>query len=453
MPRRKPSKWLTTVLLLLLGGFYWAFYHDPAPTAALAFFYPVETVGDEDNAIYTIAGFAAPADAADPRAWGYARFHENRQRVRERKPARQLLTRWDPVDGAARLVGMRDKGHFCWSLEGLTTAESRHCYREHEIGAALEANRLLLARYETLFDYPAIETWQFDDIPLAALLDYTSLFAWRFWRARDALEADDRHRLFRFYRFWHRLHANAVSNHADRTMILMNYTRASELISRLAERDPGLLDDYAAGYGDFAAPIAAQDLLDRMLRQEFRTLDRLYCLRARFGVSDDCRPRSLRFPGKLGATVAQLYRERPRADQCATIVSRPARRATRESRREFIWRDPTNISGGFLLTTLADAAQLCLALREYQVEAETALLRNFYLEFRRRGWSPARLDREYAAEPLLFANPYSQNEIRWDATGQRLVMRNRRVPGETVIPYAAPGRASPTTQRARHGAQ
>ena len=60
------------------------------------------------------------------------------------------------------IQGMRDKGHFCWRLQGLSVAESRHCYSDREIEIAIDANRRLLDRYESMFDYPALETWHFD---------------------------------------------------------------------------------------------------------------------------------------------------------------------------------------------------------------------------------------------------------------------------------------------------
>ncbi len=433
--RDRRSLVLTLLLLVLLAWFYREFFYDPIPVEAVDFFFPIESVDDDDNAIYSIAGLAAPLDSADSRQWGYLRIVENLQRIREGKTPKPLLSSWDGSKHHPMLSGLERNKVFCWYPADLSTEDRRNCYLSGDLEAAIESNRALLDRYESMLDYVKIETRNYYRVSLAQTLDYTSLFAFQFWLRRDRLTSGDHARIFRFFHFWQNLFDGAVAGYTDRQFILINYGRASTLISNLAQADPRILRLYQHQHGDFREPVDNQDLLDRMFRQEFRLLDQYYCLRARFGVSDDCEQVGLRFPGKLGETTRNLFAVRPLFDACAGVIEKPGHRVSRENHWRFMLGDPGNIFGNFLQTTVADSGQLCLALRTYLLEAEVALLRNRYLEFKASGLTATRINRRYAGDPVIFANPFSGSVISWDAGNTRLLLTNRRFRRKYFIPY------------------
>ncbi len=426
---------LTPLLLVLLAWFYWEFFFDPIPADAVDFFFPIENIDDDDNAIYSIAGLAAPLDSANARQWGYLRIVENLQRIHDGKNPKPVLSSWGVPKHYPKLSGLEGKKVFCWYPADLSAEDRQNCYLSSELEAAIESNRALLERYESMFDYVKIETRNYYRVNLAQTLDFTDLFAFRFWLRRDRLTSEDHARIFRFFHFWQNLFEGAVAGHADRQIMRLNYGRASTLISNLAQADPRVLLLYHRQHGGFRKPVDSQDLLDRMFRQEFRLLDQYYCLRARFGVSDDCEPIGLRFPGKLGETTRNLFAVRPMYDACAGAIGKPGNRVSRKDRWRFMLRDPANVFGNFLLTTVADSGQLCLALRAYLLDAEAALLRNRYLEFKQSGMSVARLNRRYASDPVIFDNPFSGNVVSWDAENERLLLTNRHIRRETYISY------------------
>ncbi len=433
--RKMASRLTAPLLMLLLGWVYWEFYHDPRPSEAIEFFFPIGTVADEDNAIFSIAGLAAPRGTANIRQWGYRRINDNRERIRDGLNPEPLLSRRNQAEDYPKLSGSEPGKRFCWSIDASAAPTRDDCYLERELEVAVARNRTLLERYESIFAYSAIDNRHYYGVDLAETYAYTDLYAAQFWLRRTRLDAADYARIFRFFRFWQNLYLNAALGTSGRAMLMINYARASRLLSTLAQVDPDILLEYYAVHGDFDPPADRQILLDDLLRQEFRLLDRLYCLRGHFGVADDCAPVAFRFPGKEGETTRKLFASRPTPEICAAQVDRASLRFERRDRWRFMLRDPGNIFGNFLLTTVADRARLCQALRQYLQEAEVNLLRNTYLEFRRQNLDAPDLARRFAVDPVIFDNGFSGNQIRWDAPGRRLVMLNRRFPREYFIPY------------------
>ena len=372
----------TPVLLALLAGFYWEFFHDPVPVAAVEFFYPLESVADEQNVIYSIAGLAAPLSSPNARAWGYRQIAENRERVRRGENPVSIFATADDSQSRARLQGINGKKFYCLLPDAPAGKTADRCLTRAEGEAAVDANRVLLQRYESLFDYDRIETRRHQGFNMTDILEYSDLYTLSFWFERERLTADDYSRIFRYFRFWENLFADASVEIGARMLILLNYNKAASLLTRLAQAKPEILLQYRREHGLFALPLEPQALLDQMLRREYATLDRIYCLRARFGVSDDCKPRSLRFPGKLGESTARLYARRISPQDCPAVVEQPVRRFERKDRWRFMLADPGNIAGNFLLLTVADQAHLCRGLQLYLLAAEANLLRNRFLEFR-----------------------------------------------------------------------
>jgi hypothetical protein len=71
---------LLSAFIGFAGLVVWEFNYDIDPKEAVAFFSQIDTIPDEENAAYTIAGIAAPLGTEDIHAWGYSEVLKNRER-------------------------------------------------------------------------------------------------------------------------------------------------------------------------------------------------------------------------------------------------------------------------------------------------------------------------------------------------------------------------------------
>lgn len=418
---------LALPLLVLLGALgYREFVYDPYPAEAIAFFFPVEAIDDDENAIFSIAGLAAPLASENSRDWGYRQIRQNWRRRELGEVELPILSRWDLSKDYPRLLGFQKKKIHCWLPEAVLSGADSDCYTRAELEALVDANRALLDRYEAMFDYGRIDNRRYYGVNLAEVFDYSELYALQFWLRREQLGATDYSRIFRFFRFWEKLYAQGAVGTTSRILLMFNYRKASNLISGIAQYDPGILLQYQREYGNFEAPIEAQAFLDQALRQEFYSLDRYLCLRGYFELAEDCAVAELKFPGKFGELTRNVHARRPLAADCPQELTEEDKVVKKPGFWRLLLRDPGNISGNILLMTVAQKSDLCKLLRFYQLEAEASIFRNHYLDWRESGFGAAQWQAQRAPAGLIFDNPFSGNRMFWDPPSGPIRWQNTR---------------------------
>ena len=422
------------VLAIVVFWVYRVFIHDPYPHEAIEFFYPAEQIGVEENAIYSIAGLAAPLGTADSREWGYRKILQNWQRYRDEQNRTPILSAWEGLTDYPRLRGIDRKKLHCWLPDSAGRNPQRDCYSRAELAEIIASNAEQMARYEAMFAYPRIDTQEYYGVNLTETLAYSDLFALQFRLRLDRLDAADYSRIFRFFRFWEKLAARPAVSSTDHVILLFNYRKATGLISEIAQLDPQILRQYRREYGDFETPVDAQQFIDATLRQEFYQLDRYLCLRAYFELADDCNAAVMKVPTRLGEMTRRIHARRPRAEDCPRAVEQQDEVVKKPGYWELLWRDPGNVGGNILLMTVANNSQLCKLLQFYLLEAEANILRNRYLELTAAGSTPAESRRQYTEDPVIYENLFSGNRFLWDGEGNRVRWENRRYPKDYSIP-------------------
>ena len=433
--------WLAAAGLILLaalgGGGYWVFVHDPEPVDAIAFLYPLPAIASENNAIHTIAGLAAPPGTGNFRGWGYRRILENRERVREGLTPLPLLGNYAGSRQISSLAGVDRRRLYCWLPDPVGASRNANCYSRAELDSILRDNRERLRRYESMFGLTALDNPGYYGIDLADLLVFSDLYRLQFWLRGERLGAAESSRVFDFFRFWENLAAAAAVDVNNRLMLLLHYRKASALLSALAERDPTILLRYRERHGRFDEPDADQAFLDRALRGEYQRLDRQLCLHRELEREGECLVTTRRFRGKLGEFLRRVHARRARADDCGAETERQAGRISRFDFWRSLLRDPGNITGNILLTTVADRGDLCRLLRDYRLELEANVWRNRYVDLARRtdaGAAPA--------DPAWrYESPLTGNRIYRDAGTNRLRWTNPRFARERELPLAPPAAA------------
>ncbi|MDJ0778531.1 MAG: hypothetical protein QNJ85_11745 [Gammaproteobacteria bacterium] len=403
----------------LLGGGYWLFLHDPEPVDAIAFFYPAPGIAIEDNAAWTIAGLAAPAGMADFRPWGYQQVLHNRERAREGDTPLPLLGSYAGSRQISSLAGVDRRRLYCWLPDPALLSRSADCYSRAELDDILRRNRERLERYASLFTYATLDNPAYYGIDLADLLVFSDLYRLRLWLARERLSAADLGEVFAYFRFWEGLARRAEVDVNNRLMLLLHYRKASALLAALSERDPSVLLRYHAVHGRFDEPGDGREFLDRALRGEYFRLDRQLCLSRALGQDGDCLVDGRRFRGKLGEFLRRIHARRVAPGQCAAEIASQSGPIERFDFWQTLLRDPANISGNILLTTVASPADLCRLWRDYLLEAEAGRWRNRFVEM-------ALAPGARGPSTTLFSGDLTGNRFLWDAGGGRLRWLNRQ---------------------------
>ena len=412
---RRTVSYLVGLPLLagLLGGAYWLFLHDPEPVEALGFFYPVPGIALERNAAWSIAGLAAPSGMADFRQWGYRQVLQNRERRRAGETPLPLLGSYAGSRQISSLAGVDRRRLYCWLPDPATPARRADCYARARLDEILSRNRERLLRYASLFDYDALDNPAYYGIDLADLLVFSDLYRLRFWLAREQLSAAELAEVFAYYRFWKQLVLRAEVDVNNRLMLLLHFRKASALLAALAQIDPSILLRYRDIHGPFDEPDDGREFLDRALRGEYYRLDRQLCLSQALGQAGDCLGEGRRFRGKLGEFLRRLHARRVAPGQCVAEIEKQSGPIERFDFWQTLARDPANITGNILLTTVASRGDLCRLWRDYLLEAEAGRWLNRYVEM-------ALAPQARGPSAPVFAGELTGNRFLWDAPAGRL---------------------------------
>ena len=403
----------------LLGGGYWLLLHDPEPVDAIAFFYPAPGIALEDNAAYSIAGLGAPAGAAEFRQWGYQQVLQNRERVREGEFPLPLLGRYAGSRQISSLAGVDRRRLYCWLPDPTLPSRRDDCYSRADLDEILLRNRERLERYASLFTYDRLDNPAYYGIDLADLLVFSDLYRLRYWLARENLSGTDLASVFAYYRFWERLARHAEVDVNNRLMLLLHYRKASVLLTALAERDPSILLRFHALHGRFHEPGDGRAFLDRALRGEYFRLDRQLCLARDLGQDGDCLIDGRQFRGKLGEFLRRMHARRVMPEHCAAEIAKQSGPIGRFDFWRTLMRDPANISGNILLTTVASPGELCRLWRDYLLEAEAGRWRNRFVDMALQPGNPR-------PSALVFSGDLTGNRFLWDAQSGNLRWLNQR---------------------------
>ncbi len=407
------------LLALLLGGGYWLFLHDPEPVDAMAFFYPAPAIGLEDNAAWTIAGISAPPGMAGFRQWGYQQVLRNRERVREGDGPLPLLGSYAGSRQISSLAGVDRRRLYCWLPDPALLSRQADCYSRADLDEILLRNRERLERYASLFGYAELDNPWFYGIDLADLLVFSDLYRLRLWLARDDLSAAELDEAFAYFRFWERLALRAAVDVNNRLMLLLHYRKASALLAALSERDASVLLRFHTVHGRFDEPGDGREFLDRALRGEYFRLDQQLCLSRALGETADCLFDGRRFRGKLGDFLRRIHARRVTPEACIEEIARQSGPIERFDFWQTLVRDPANISGNILLTTVASRGDLCRLWRDYLLEAEAGRWRNRFVEL-------ALASDLRGSSGLVFSGELTGNRFLWDASDGRLRWLNRQ---------------------------
>ena len=415
----------------VLGGGYWVFLHDPEPVDAIAFFYPAPAITLEDNAAWSIAGISAPAGVAGFRQWGYQQVLRNRERVREGDNPLPLLGSYAGSRQISALAGVDRRRLYCWLPDPAVQERRSDCYSRVELDEILARNRERLARYRSLFGYTELDNPSHYGIDLADLLVFSDLYRLRLWLEREELSADELAELFAYFRFWERLALRAAVDVNNRLMLLLHYRKASALLAALSERDASILLRFHAIHGRFDEPGDGRDFLDRALRGEYFRLDQQLCLSRELGENGDCLHDRRRFRGKLGDFLRRIHARRVIPEQCVEEIAKQSGPIERFDFWRTLVRDPANISGNILLTTVASRGDLCRLWRDYLLEAEAGRWRNRFIEL-------AMAPGKRGPSAPIYSGDLTGNRFLWDASGGRLRWLNRRFVRDYSLRLGAP---------------
>ena len=411
---RGRRRWILLLAAIALAvPFYHEFVADVDAAAAVAYFSQQPQLDDTDNAAFAYAGIVAPPASDSPRGWGYVEVIKNRERQR-RGERRSRIVDDRPAEDDRLWLQLPAAGHqlVCWLPSARAARARSDCLDRGQMQALLERNRLALQRYRAMFDYPGLYFREQDDLGLTHAPTLSRLLAIDLWLRRDRLADDDIETLFRFFRFWENQARGSRLGLVGTTIAIVNYEIAASLLARLSELDPALLLRYREYYGDFiATPLGADDY-DRLVRAEFRSINFEFCFVDRLGgESVSCARSGRNLYYKPGRTLALLYRQRLQPADCRV----PARQQQVDPEavdREFwkhVFRRPGNFRGRSIARLISGAMRkACVLLDGVDRLAQQNRLRNLYLYFQRRGYSPAQIEEHLASGE-------TDPSIAWDA--------------------------------------